>query len=84
MIVVDAKDAADPEAGGRRRSRTRWLRRDGVVSVSPAMFNEAGDTAIFDVVPSTSPTDAATKDLVQRPASMRDRSSPTAPAPRSR
>ncbi|MGW4079779.1 MMPL family transporter [Streptomyces asiaticus] len=37
---------------------------EGVVSVSPARFNEAGDTAVFQVVPSTAPTDERTKDLV--------------------
>ncbi|WP_344590726.1 MMPL family transporter [Streptomyces violaceusniger] len=37
---------------------------EGVVSVSPARFNEAGDTAVFQVVPSTAPTDGRTKDLV--------------------
>ena len=31
--------------------------------VSPALFNEAGDTAVFSAVPATSPTDQATKDL---------------------
>ncbi|GAA1090819.1 MMPL family transporter [Streptomyces javensis] len=37
---------------------------EGVVSVSPARFNAAGDTAVFQVVPSTAPTDERTKDLV--------------------
>jgi len=64
MIVVDAKEATDREqvvdsiAG-------RMAGMDRVVSVSPALFNEAGDTAMFQVVPSTSPTDEATKDLVR-------------------
>jgi RND superfamily putative drug exporter len=34
------------------------------VSVSPAQFNKAGDTAVFSAVPATSPTDEKTKDLV--------------------
>ncbi len=64
MIVVDATDAAEPKkavdsiAGAVAGTA-------GVVSVSPAQFNEAGDTAIFEAVPSTSPTDEATKDLVR-------------------
>ena len=62
-VVVDVKGAADPkgavttvaeEIGGTK----------GVVSVSPARFNAAGDTAVFSVVPSTAPTDEKTKDLV--------------------
>ena len=32
--------------------------------MSPARFNETGDTAVFSVVPSTAPTDEKTKDLV--------------------
>ncbi|GHH04785.1 MMPL family transporter [Streptomyces lanatus] len=62
-VVVDAEKGKDPkdavsaiseEIGGTK----------GVVSVSPARFNEAGDTAVFSVVPSTAPTDEKTKDLV--------------------
>ncbi|WP_037887336.1 MMPL family transporter [Streptomyces viridochromogenes] len=62
-VVVDAKGDADPkgavttisdEIGGTK----------GVVSVSPARFNDAGDTAVFSVVPATAPTDEKTKDLV--------------------
>ncbi|MFC9745858.1 MMPL family transporter [Streptomyces niveus] len=36
----------------------------GVVSVSPAVFNEAGDTAIINVIPKSGPGSDATKDLV--------------------
>ncbi len=64
MIVVDAGDAADP------KQAVASIAADvagvsGVVSVSPPQFNDAGDTAFFDAVPSTSPTDEATKDLVR-------------------
>jgi RND superfamily putative drug exporter len=71
-VVVDARGDADPkgaaEAIGKEIAGT-----DGVVSVSPARFNEAGDTAVLAVVPSTAPTDERTKDLVtairdERPA----------------
>ncbi|MBW3535075.1 MAG: hypothetical protein KY453_07655, partial [Gemmatimonadetes bacterium] len=37
---------------------------DGVASVSPPVLNEAGDTAVFTVVPTTGPQDDATADLV--------------------
>nr|WP_116947367.1 MMPL family transporter [Jiangella endophytica] len=63
MIVVDARDAADPQ-GAVASIAGRVAATDGVVSVSPPQFNEAGDTAFFDAVPATGPTDAATTDLV--------------------
>ncbi|MFI6982791.1 MMPL family transporter [Embleya sp. NPDC050154] len=63
-IVVDAKGAADPQAAVRAVS-DRIGDTDGIVSVSPARFNQAGDTAVFRATPSTSPTDEKTKDLVE-------------------
>ncbi len=63
MIVVDARDAADPQDAVASIAG-RVAATDGVVSVSPPQFNETGDTAFFDAVPATSPTDAATRDLV--------------------
>jgi putative drug exporter of the RND superfamily len=63
MIVVDAKGAADPKPAVAAIA-DKIARTDGVVSVSPPMFNDAADTALFEAVPSTGPTDAATKDLV--------------------
>ncbi|TPQ22361.1 MMPL family transporter [Streptomyces sporangiiformans] len=71
-IVVDAKHAKDPKAAV--DSITKKIgATEGVVSVSPARFNPAGDTAVFSAVPATSPTDEKTKDLVtairdERPA----------------
>lgn len=64
MIVVDAKGAAEP-AKAVEAIAARMTGTDGVVSVSPALFNDAKDTAMFQVVPATSPTDEATKDLVR-------------------
>jgi len=62
-VVVDAKDADDPKAAAETVSE--WIGgTEGVVSVSPAQFNESGDTAVFSVVPTTAPTDQETKDLV--------------------
>ncbi|MCX4763473.1 MMPL family transporter [Streptomyces sp. NBC_01275] len=63
-IVVDAKGADDPKTAVATISKD-IAATDGVVSVSPARFNEAGDTAVFSATPSTSPTDEKTKDLVQ-------------------
>ncbi|MEV7079670.1 MMPL family transporter [Streptomyces sp. NPDC093516] len=62
-IVVDAAGAADPK-GAAAAVAEEIGATEGVVSVSPARFNEAGDTAVFSVVPSTAPTDEKTKDLV--------------------
>ncbi|MGW1780870.1 MMPL family transporter [Streptomyces sp. NPDC002143] len=63
-IVVDAKGAADPKAAVSEISE-RIGDTEGVVSVSPARFNQAGDTAVLSATPSTSPTDARTIDLVK-------------------
>ncbi len=63
-IVVDATGAADPQAAVRTIS-DQIGRTDGIVAVSQASFNEAGDTAVFRATPSTSPTDEETKALVE-------------------
>ena len=49
---------------------------DGVAAVSPPITNEAGDTAIIQVTPSTAPQDAKTTDLVN---TLRDDVIPTVP-----
>ncbi|MFC8455191.1 MMPL family transporter [Kitasatospora sp. NPDC057223] len=71
-VVVDAKGAPDPKAAVNAISE-KIAHTPGVVSVSPANFNRAGDTAVFQATPTTSPTDAKTKTLVttiraERPA----------------
>ncbi|MGC9538371.1 MMPL family transporter [Streptomyces sp. UG1] len=62
-VVVDARGDADPK-GAVTTISEEIEATEGVVSVSPARFNDAGDTAVFSVVPSTAPTDEKTKDLV--------------------
>ncbi|MBD9727904.1 MMPL family transporter [Streptomyces caniscabiei] len=62
-IVVDAKGAADAKVAADTIAKEIGA-TEGVVSVSPARFNEAGDTAVFSAVPTTAPTDEKTKDLV--------------------
>ncbi|MDX3530792.1 MMPL family transporter [Streptomyces sp. ID05-39B] len=69
-VVVDAKGDADPKAATQTVA-DRIGGTEGVVSVSPARFNEVGDTAVFSVVPSTAPTDERTKDLVKTIRGMR-------------
>jgi RND superfamily putative drug exporter len=63
-IVVDAKKADDAKSAVATISK-EIAATDGVVSVSPARFNSAGDTAVFSATPATSPTDGKTKQLVQ-------------------
>ena len=63
-IVVDAKEADDAKSAVATISK-EIAATDGVVSVSPARFNSAGDTAVFAATPATSPTDEKTKQLVQ-------------------
>ncbi|MFJ8949264.1 MMPL family transporter [Streptomyces sp. NPDC102381] len=63
-VVVDTKGADDPAQAA--KTITGVIERtDGVVSVSPAQFNEAGDAALFSATPATGPNDEATKDIVQ-------------------
>ena len=64
VIVVDARGSADPRTAVGTISKA-VAATGGVVSVSAARFNTAGDTAVFSAVPATSPTDEKTKDLVQ-------------------
>ncbi|MFJ9562344.1 MMPL family transporter [Streptomyces fuscichromogenes] len=63
-IVVDARGAADAKAAVDTVSE-RIAGTTGVVSVSRAHFNKAGDTAVFTATPSTSPSDDRTKTLVK-------------------
>ncbi|MHC5257848.1 MMPL family transporter [Streptomyces sp. UC4497] len=63
-VVVDTKGADDPAQAA--KTITGVIERtDGVVSVSPAQFNETGDAALFSATPATGPNDEATKDIVQ-------------------
>jgi putative drug exporter of the RND superfamily len=63
-IVVDARGTLDPQAAVRTIA-TKIAGTPGVVSVSPAQFDKAGDTALLTAVPVTAPTDERTKDLVR-------------------
>ncbi|WP_404199877.1 MMPL family transporter [Streptomyces tauricus] len=62
-VVVDVKEAKDPKAAVTAVS-SKLTGTKGVVSVSPARFNEAKDTAVIVAVPSTAPTSRQTQDLV--------------------
>ncbi|MFE3099505.1 MMPL family transporter [Nocardia tengchongensis] len=62
-VALDVKGVSDPRAAVERATST-LAATEGVVSVSPAMFNQAGDAAMVTVVPATGPSTTATKDLV--------------------
>ncbi|MHB9861522.1 MMPL family transporter [Streptomyces sp. YIM S03343] len=63
-VVVDARKADDPQAAAKTIAE-RIKDTAGVVTVSAARFNAAGDTALLSAVPSTGPNDQHTKDIVQ-------------------
>ncbi|MFD8820601.1 MMPL family transporter, partial [Streptomyces sp. NPDC059627] len=62
-IVVDGTGATDVKGAVTKITR-RIEDTEGVVSVSAARFDAAGDTAVFSAVPATGPSDERTKDLV--------------------
>ncbi|MEU8708180.1 MMPL family transporter [Streptomyces sp. NPDC048565] len=62
-IVVDAKSAQDPKSAVEASARVISA-VGGVVSISDARYNTAGDTAIFSVAPATDPQDERTSELI--------------------
>ncbi|MFE7929969.1 MMPL family transporter [Streptomyces sp. NPDC057456] len=63
MIVVDAKNSDDPKAAA--TTVTDGIKDlDDVATVTPAMFNKAGDTATITVIPGSKPSSTQTEDLV--------------------
>ncbi|MFF7600521.1 MMPL family transporter [Streptomyces mirabilis] len=63
MLVVDGKSSDDPKAAATKVTDTVKDMKD-VVSVSPAAFNKAGDTATITVIPDSKPSSVKTEDLV--------------------
>ncbi|MET9912154.1 MMPL family transporter [Streptomyces sp. NPDC006476] len=63
LIVTDAKDSADPKAAASRVTDAIKGLGD-VAAVTPAQFNDAGDTAMITVVPKSKPSSTQTEDLV--------------------
>ncbi|WP_340378281.1 MMPL family transporter [Streptomyces sp. SS7] len=63
MVVVDAKGSDDPQAAATAVSDEVKGLKD-VVTVTPATFNKAGDTAMITVVPDSKPSSTGTEDLV--------------------
>jgi len=69
-VVVDAAGSASPQAAVQQVADTVGT-LDGVAAVTPAVFNQTGDTALITVVPTTGPGTAETEDLV---GAIRDQS----------
>jgi putative drug exporter of the RND superfamily len=63
LLVVDAKDSADPKAAATEVTDGIKGLKD-VSTVTPAFFNKAGDTATITVIPGSKPSSVQTEDLV--------------------
>ncbi|MCD9875606.1 MMPL family transporter [Streptomyces guryensis] len=63
MIVVDAKGSDAPKAAADKVTDGIKGLKD-VVTVTPAVFNKAGDTATITVIPGSKPSSVQTEDLV--------------------
>jgi hypothetical protein len=63
LIVVDLANATDRTAAVAAVGQS-LQGLDGIAAVSPANLNPAGDTAIFNVIPTTGPSDLLTEALV--------------------
>jgi RND superfamily putative drug exporter len=76
-LLLMAELPQGPSASGLDRVVAAVRATPGVASVSPAQLNQAGDTAVLTVVPTTGPQDSATGTLVHR---LRDQVIPDATA----
>ncbi|MEU7056810.1 MMPL family transporter [Streptomyces sp. NPDC046197] len=63
MLVVDAKASGNPK-GAVTKVTDDVKGLEDVVTVTPATYNKAGDTAVITVVPDSKPSSATTEDLV--------------------
>ncbi|WP_432148042.1 MMPL family transporter [Streptomyces sp. bgisy029] len=62
MVVMDGKGSSDAKGAAERvREEIEGL---GVVAVTPATFNKAGDTAMITVIPKDRPSSHATEEVV--------------------
>ncbi|MET8983060.1 MMPL family transporter [Streptomyces sp. NPDC004539] len=63
MVVLDAKDSGDPKAAATTVSdEIKGIK--GVQGVTPATFNQAGDTAMITVTTDSKPASTETEDIV--------------------
>ncbi|MET8742445.1 MMPL family transporter [Streptomyces sp. NPDC004728] len=68
MVVVDTADSSDGKTAAKQVS-DEISGMKGVVAVTPAQFNKAGDTAMITVVPKDRPSSVETENVVH---SIRD------------
>ncbi|WP_246486970.1 MMPL family transporter [Kribbella qitaiheensis] len=68
MVVIDGSKAQNPK-GTAARIENKLKGLPDVTAVTPAVFNQAGDTAVLRVIPASGPSSTQTKDLV---AAIRD------------
>ncbi|AYY12761.1 MMPL family transporter [Actinobacteria bacterium YIM 96077] len=64
LVVVDGAQSSDPQATAEQVSGS-LAEMDGVARAAPPQFNQAGDTAIINVIPTTGPSSQETEDLVE-------------------
>ncbi|UGY91877.1 MMPL family transporter [Streptomyces gobiensis] len=64
LTVLDTTGSDNPKAAA-RTVKDSIEKLDGVAAVTPAAFNEAGDTATITVVPKSRPSSTETEDLVR-------------------
>ncbi len=62
-VVIDTRGNPDPQSVVAAYSDA-IVATEGIDSVAPAEFNEAGDTAVLSATPTTGPSDADTESLV--------------------
>ncbi|MFE9659035.1 MMPL family transporter [Streptomyces sp. NPDC005955] len=64
LLIVTDVSGVDDAKGVVEDVRTTIEGVDGVVNVSPATFNKAGDSAMITVVPNSKPSSTETEDIV--------------------
>ena len=66
LLTAEYDEAGWPALREAGRLRNELMTTKGVAEVSPPVMNQAGDTAVLTVIPTTSPDDEATEALVHR------------------
>ncbi|WP_165985263.1 MMPL family transporter [Streptomyces sp. YIM 98790] len=63
VVTVDARESTDPQAAA-EETVAALQGLEHVAAVTPATFNEAGDTAMITVIPAAAPSSPETEELV--------------------
>ena len=75
LLAIENEDGSKLRPADLEQLQAALADTDGIASVADPTVNEAGDTATIVAIPTTSPQDEATADLVER---LRDRDLPAA------